>query len=118
MSNTNSPSIKAEIVSAPAITDMIVTPVGTNMFGLNLHVVLAIRFTGLDETSSQNDLLVSTSTQVVDTHALINSSELIYANREKPESDGEASAFQDFVHVHSYPPPSRQVLSEWVQSQQ
>lgn len=118
MSNTNSPSIQAEIVSAPAISDMIVTPIGPNMFGLNLHVVLAIRFTGLDEFSPHDELLVSTSTQVIGTNALINSSELMYANREKPESDGEASAFHDFVHVHSYPPPSRQVLSEWVQSQQ
>ena len=31
MTNTNSPSLKAEIVSAPAISNMTVTPVGKSM---------------------------------------------------------------------------------------
>jgi len=117
MTNTDSPSIKAEILSAPAISNMTVTPVGKNMFSLNLNVVLVVRFPGVGEGAEQYELLVSTAVQPVSNDTPISSSELMYANGEKPEAGGETSAFNDFVHVHSYPPPSRQVLSEWVQSQ-
>jgi hypothetical protein len=118
MTNTNSPSINAEIVSAPAVSNMTVTPVGKNMFSLNLSLVLVVRFPGLGESAEQNELLVSTAVQHISNDIPISSSELIYANGEKPEAGGESSAFNDFVRVHSYPPSSRQVLSEWVQSQQ
>jgi hypothetical protein len=117
MTNTNSPSIKAEIVSAPAISHMTLTPLGPNMFTLNLTMVLVVRFPGAGEGTEQNELLVSTAVQSVSPLTRISSSELIYANGEKPEPDGESSAFNDFVRIHSYPPPSRQVLSEWAQSQ-
>ena len=118
MNNTDSPSIQAEIVSAPAISNMTVMPVGKNMFSLNLNVVLVVRFPRVSEDAEHTELLVSTAIQSVSHNTPISSSELMYANGEKPESRGETSAFNDFVHVHSYPPPSRQVLSEWVQSQQ
>lgn len=118
MTNTSSPSIKAEIVSAPAISNMTATPVGRNMFSLNLNVVLVVRFPGIGEGTEQNELLVSTAVQHISHDTPINSSELMYANGEKPEAAGETSAFNDFVCVHSYPPPSRQVLSDWVRSQQ
>jgi hypothetical protein len=118
MNNTDSPSIQAEIVSAPAISNMTVMPVGKNMFSLNLNVVLVIRFPGVTEDAERTELLVSTAIQPVSHETPMSSSELMYANGEKPELGGETSAFNDFVHVHSYPPPSRQVLSEWVQSQQ
>ena len=118
MNNTDSPSIKAEIVSAPAISNMTLMPVGKNMFSLNLNVVLVVRFPGASEGTEQNEMLVSTAIQPASHETPMSSSELMYANGEKPEAGGETSAFNDFVHVHSYPPPSRQVLSEWVQSQQ
>jgi hypothetical protein len=118
MTNTSSPSIKAEIVSAPAISNLTVTPVGRNMFSLNLNVVLVVRFPGVGEGAEQNELLVSTALQRVSNDTPVSSSELMYANGEKPEPGGETSAFNDFVRVHSYPPRSRQMLSDWVQSQQ
>ena len=111
------PEIKVEIVSAPAISNMTVTPVGRNMFSLNLNVVLVVRFPGVGEGAEQNELLVSSAVQPIhDTST--SSSALMYANCEIPEPGGETNAFNDFVHSHDYPPPSRQVLSEWVQSQQ
>jgi hypothetical protein len=118
MTNTSPPSIQAEIVSAPAISNMTITPVGRNMFSLNLNVVLAVRFPSAGEGAEQNELLVSTALQHISNDTPVSSSELMYANGEKPEAGGETSAFNDFVRVRSYPPPSRQVLSDWVQSQQ
>lgn len=117
MTNTNSPSIKAEIVSAPAINNMTVTPVGKNMFSLNLNVVLVVRLPGVSEGAERDELLAATAVQAA-RETPTSSSELMYANGEKPESGGETFAFNDFVCAHSYPPPSRQVLSGWVQSQQ
>jgi len=118
MTNTNSPSIHAEIVSAPAVSNMAVAPVGRNMFSINLNLVLVVRFPGLGESPEQNELLVSTAVQHISNNMPSDSSELIYADGEKPETGGETCAFNDFVHAHSYPPPSRQVLLDWVQSQQ
>lgn len=120
MTNTSSPSIKAEIVSAPAISNMTVTPVGPNMFSLNLNLILVVRFPNSNEGQGQNELLGST---VVEQPAVSNITpsstvELIYASGEKPEAGGETTAFQDFVKAHGYPPQSRAVLSEWVQNQQ
>lgn len=116
--NTNSPTIKAEIVSAPAISNMTITPVGGNMFSLNLNVVLVVRFHDASVATTQNGLLVSTAIQSVSHDTPTSSPALMYANGEIPEPGGETNAFNDFVHSHDYPPPSRQVLSEWVQSQQ
>jgi hypothetical protein len=119
MSNISAtPELKVEIVSAPAISNMTVVPVGKNMFSLNLNVVLVVRFPGVGEGAEQTELLISNAVQPASHDTPIRSSELMYANGEKPEAGGETSAFNDFVHAHSYPPPSRQVLSEWVQSQQ
>jgi len=117
MTNTSSPSIKAEIVSAPAISQMTITPVGGNMFSLNLNVVLVVRFHDASVATIQNELLVSTAIQSVPDSSG-SSSTGMYANGDKPESDGETAAFNDFVRVHGYPPPSRDALSIWVQSQQ
>ena len=118
MTNTNSPSIHAEIVTMPAVSNMTVAPVGRNMFSLNLNLVLVVRFPGLGENAEQNELLVSTAVQHISDDTPSDSSELIYADGEKPEAGGETSAFSDFVRAHNYPPPSRQVLLDWVQSQQ
>ncbi len=117
MTNTNLPNIKVEIVSAPAINNMTVTPVGKNMFSLNLNMVLVFRFPAIGEGVEQNELLVSTALQSV-RETQTGSSESMYADGAKPESNGEAAAFNDFVSAHGYPPPSREALSTWVQSQQ
>jgi len=117
MTNTNSPSVRADIVSAPAINNMTITPVGSNMFSLNLNLVLVIRFPDPAEDSSQDELMVSTTLQTVPT-APTGSSELIYADGTKPEPNGETAAFNDFVRMHGYPPASKDALSVWVQSQQ
>jgi len=115
--NTNTPTIKAEVVTAPAISNMTVTPVGSNMFSLSLNVVLVVRFPGVDEGPSGNELMVSTTLQSVpDTSTT--SSELIYADGTKPEPNGETAAFNDFVRMHGYPPSSKDALSVWAQSQQ
>jgi hypothetical protein len=88
------------------------------MFSLNLNLVLVVRFPGLGASAEQNELLVSTAVQHISTDTPVNSAEPVYADGEKTKSEGETSAFNDFVHIHSYPPPSRQVLLDWVQSQQ
>lgn len=117
MVNTNSPSVRADIVSAPAINNMTITPVGSNMFSLNLNLVLVVRFPGVVEDPSQNELMVSKTLQAVPTTPT-GSSELIYADGTKPEPNGETAAFNDFARTHGYPPSSRDALSVWVQSQQ
>lgn len=117
MTNTNTPAITAEIVSAPAISNMTVTPVGRNMFSLNLNVVLVVRFPNAGEGTAQSAALISNIVQPVSQDTSIRSSPLRYANGEQPEPGGETSAFNDFVLAHSYAPSSRQTLSEWAHSQ-
>lgn len=115
--NTNTPTIKAEVVTAPAISNMTVTPVGSNMFSLNLNLVLVVRFPGADDDASQSELMMSTTLQTVpDTSTA--PAELMYADGTKPEPNGETAAFNDFVRMNGYPPSSKDALSVWVQSQQ
>jgi len=117
MTNTNSSSVRADIVSAPAINNMTITPVGGNMFSLNLNVVLVVRFPGAVEDLSQTELMASPTLQTVpDTST--GPSEPVYADGTRPEPHGETAAFNDFVRMHGYPPSSRDALSVWVQSQQ
>lgn len=60
MTNTNSPSINAEIVSAPAVSHLTVTPIGRNMFSMNLNAVMVVRFPDSGACTQPNQLLVST----------------------------------------------------------
>ena len=117
MTNTNTPTITAEIVSAPAISNMTVTSVGKSMFSLNLNVVLVVRFPNASESTEQSEPLISNIVQRVSQDTSIHSSRLMYANGEQPEPGGETIAFNDFVLAQGYPPPSRQALSEWAHSQ-
>ena len=117
MTDTNFPSTRAEIISAPAINNMTVAPVGSNMFSLNLNLVLIVRFPNASAGTEKNKLRVSTAIQSV-SNSSGSSSTAMYANGDKPESDGETAAFDDFVRVHGYSPPSRDALSTWVQNQQ
>jgi len=110
MDNTTSPAIQAEIISAPAIHQMSVTAVGTNMFSLNLNVVMVVRFPNAD--SMEHSAVQPTSSSMPSTPL-----EATYTDGSQPAPGGETAAFQDFLNAHGYPPPSRQSLSEWVQSQ-
>lgn len=117
MSNTNSPSINAEIVSAPAVSQMTVTPVGGNMFSVNLTIVLVVRFPDGAECSQPDPARVTNAAAQRSRDTPTQTRQRVYADGEKPEAGGETCAFNDFVRVHSYPPSSRQVLADWVQSQ-
>jgi hypothetical protein len=105
------PAIQAEIISAPAVHQMTVTPVGSNMFSLNLNVVMVVRFPDNDTHTEHSTV------QVISNNTPRGTSDATYADGSQPAPGGETAAFQDFLHAHGYPPPSRQSLSEWVQSQ-
>ena len=111
MNNTIHPAVQAEIISAPAIHQMTVTSVGTNMFSLNLNVVLVVRI-----PESVGDT-ANAAVQPTTSSASVSTSDMTYSDGSQPAPGGEIAAFQDFLNAHGYPPPSRQSLSEWVQSQ-
>lgn len=111
MNTSNPPAIQAEIISAPAVHQMTVTPVGSNMFSLNLNVVMVVRFPDNDTTMEHATVPTSSNSTPV------GSPEATYADGSQPAPGGETAAFQDFLRTHGYPPPTRQSLSEWVQSQ-
>jgi hypothetical protein len=111
MNNTPPPTIQAEIISAPAVHQMTVTPVGSNMFSLNLNVVMVVRF------ADNNTGTEHAAVQVVSNSTPAGSSVVKYADGSQPAPGGETAAFQDFLHANGYPPPTRQSLSEWAQSQ-
>ena len=107
MSNTAPTSdIHVEIVSAPAMKDMTITPVGQNMFSLNLNIITVVRF----PSNTQSD-------QVSVEHNTQSPEQLRYADATAPEPGGETAAFNDFSKQHGYPPQTRAILAEWVQLQ-
>lgn len=102
MSNTsNLPQLKVEIVSAPAVKDMTVSPVGQNMFSINLNIVAIVRY------PSNTEMHNAQETQ-----------QLKYTDGSDPQPGGETAAFNDFTKQHGYPPQTREVLAEWVKLQQ
>lgn len=111
MNTSIPPAIQAEIISAPAVHQMTVTPVGSNMFSLNLNVVMVVRFP--DNHTKTEHMAV----QITSNSTPAGSSDVAYADGSQPAPGGETAAFQDFLRTHGYPPPTRQSLSEWVQSQ-
>lgn len=111
MNKMTPPAIQAEIISAPAIHQMTVTPVGSNMFSLNLNVVMVVRFPNNDTTTED------ATVQTISNSPPVGSPDATYADGSQPAPGGETAAFQDFLHTHGYPSPTRQSLSEWVQSQ-
>ena len=107
MSNTAQiPNIQIEIISAPAMKDMTITPVGQNMFSLNLNIMTVVRFPSNTQT---DQVSVEDNTQ--------SSEQLRYADATAPEPGGETAAFNDFAKQHGYPPQTRAILAEWVQLQ-
>lgn len=105
------PAIQTEIISAPAVHQMTVTPVGSNMFSLNLNVVMVVRFPD-NHTHPEH-----ATAQIISNSTPVDSSDATYADGSQPAPGGETAAFQDFLHANGYPPPTRQSLSEWAQSQ-
>jgi hypothetical protein len=100
------PNIQIEIISAPALKDLTITPVGQNMFSLSLNIITVVRFpsnTQTDQVSVEGNTL--------------SSEQLRYADATSPEPGGETAAFNDFSQQHGYFPQSRTVLAEWVQLQ-
>ncbi len=91
--------LKVEIVSPPDVSEIRVSQIGQNTFGIALNVVMSIRFVNQEVIK-------------------IDSNRLTYKDGSTPQSDGETAAFGDFSKQHGYPPPTREILVEWVQLQQ
>ena len=107
MSNTaQTPNIQVEIISAPAMKDLTITPLGQNMFSLNLNIITVVRF---PSNAHSDQVSVEPSTQ--------SSAQLRYADATAPEPGGETAAFNDFAKQHGYSPQTRAILAEWVQLQ-
>jgi hypothetical protein len=92
--------LKVEIVSPPDVSEVRISELGPNTFGIGLNIVMVIRF--------PNKGSVATSEP----------EQCMYADSSTPQSEGETTAFRDFTRQHGYAPKTREVLAEWVQLQQ
>jgi len=108
---TNIPNIKAEVLSAPAINEMTVKPVGTGtgLFNVKMSIVMVIRIPVDGVGTIEAPIVVANTTQE------LTDGELMYGDGTKPEIQGEKDAFGDFVTVHGYPPQTQAVLGKWVE---
>jgi hypothetical protein len=112
MSDTASiPNIKAEVLSAPAVNEMTVKPVGagTGLFSVKMSIVMVIRIPVDGVGTVEAPLVVGNTTQE------LTDGEWMYGDGTKPEIEGEKAAFSDFVTVHGYPPQTQEVLGKWVE---
>jgi hypothetical protein len=98
---SNIPELKVEIVSAPSVNNMTISPVGQNLFSINLNIITVVRFP---------------SHAALDN--ILSAEQLKYADGSTPQAGGESAAFNDFSKQHGYPPQTREVLAEWVKLQQ
>lgn len=63
MNTTIPPAMQAEIISAPAVHQMTVTPVGSNMFSLDLNAVMVVRLPdNHTDPAPATDQIISSST--------------------------------------------------------
>ena len=120
--NNNTPIIKPEIVAPPSVSNLSVAQVGTGMFSVTMQVIMVVRFPtdipasspvaiNADHAVPQTPQIASTTVQAT--------GELMYGNGELPNAfDGEAEGFQEFVQVHGYVPPTRDVLIQWATNSQ
>ena len=118
----NTPIIKPEIVAPPSVSNLSVAQVGTGMFSVTMQVIMVVRFPtdipasspvaiNADHAVPQTPQIASTTVQAI--------GELMYGNGELPNAfDGEAEGFQEFVQVHGYVPPTRDVLIQWATKSQ
>ena len=112
----NTPDIKIEIISAPAVKDMMITQVGQNMFSLNLNIITVVRFP--HNAPTDIPIQVASTCIPIPVDNPLNAKQLTYADGTSPEPAGETAAFNDFSKQHGYPPQTREVLAEWVTLQQ
>lgn len=112
----NTPDIKIEIISAPAVKDMMITQVGQNMFSLNLNIITVVRIPSNTPTDTPIQVTLTSTPTLTDN--TLNPEQLRYADGTTPQPDGETAAFNDFSKQHGYPPQTREVLAEWVKLQQ
>ena len=118
----NTPILKPEIVAPPSVSNLSVAQVGTGMFSVTMQVVMVVRFPTDAQASSpgviNTDHAVLQAPQIASTTVQA-TGELIYGNGELPNAfDGEPEGFQAFVQVHSYVPPTRDVLIQWARNSQ
>ncbi len=100
MPNISDPSDpEVEIISPPDVSEVRVSQIGQNTFGIALNIVMVIRFGNQEVAKTDPNLLT-------------------YKDGSTPQSDGEIAAFSDFSKQHGYPPRTREILVEWVQLQQ
>lgn len=112
MSDTTSmPNIRAEVLSAPAVNEMTVKPVGagTGLFSVKMSIVMVIRIPVNGAGTVEAPIVVGNTTQE------LTDGELMYGDGTKPEIEGEKVAFSDFVTIHGYPPQTQAVLGKWVE---
>ena len=113
MPNTaNSPDIKVEILSTPAVKEMTVSPVGHNMFSIGMNIIVVVRF------PSENPTLIELSSSPARDANTTDEAQMMYEDGSAPQADGEKAAFNDFSKQHGYPPQKREILAEWVKLQQ
>ena len=120
--NTYVPILKPEIVAPPSVSNLSVAQVGTGMFSVTMQVIMVVRFptdvpAGLPVVLNTDDAVPQTP-QIAST-PVQTTGELMYGNGELPNAfDGEAEGFQEFVQVHGYVPPTRDVLIQWATNSQ
>ena len=121
--NNNAPIIRPEIVAPPSISNLSVAQVGTGMFSVTMQVIMVVRFpTDVPAGSPvviNADHGVPQTPQIASTTVQVATGEMMYGNGELPNAfDGEAEGFQEFVQVHGYVPPTRDVLIQWATNSQ
>jgi hypothetical protein len=121
--SNNTPVIKPEIVAPPSVSNLSVTSAGTGMFSVTMQVIMVVRFpTDLPVGSPlviNTDHVLAQTPAIASTTGLAATGELMYGDGELPNAlDGETEAFQAFMQVHGYVPPTREVLIQWATNSQ
>ena len=115
----NTPIIKPEIVAPPSVSNLSVAQVGMGMFSVTMQVVMVVRFPTDAPAGMQMVINTDHAVPIASTTVQSATGELIYGNGEHPNAfDGEAEGFQEFVQVHGYVPPTRDVLIQWATNSQ
>jgi hypothetical protein len=117
------PILKTEIVAPPSVSNLSVAQVGSGMFSVTMQVIMVVRFpteipTGMPSVINTEQAVPQTLA-ITSTNVQAATGELMYGNGELPNAfEGEAECFQAFAQVHSYIPPTREVLIQWATNSQ
>lgn len=111
-STANAPDIKVEVLSAPAVKEMTVSPIGQNMFSIGMNIIVVVRF------PSENPTTIELTSPPAPVGNTTDEAQIMYADGTTPQAEGEKAAFNDFTNQHGYPPQTREILAEWVKLQQ